>query len=76
MANYDEIGSSFAEESFTLRTKIVHEYHLQALQESANNGPIYGVLRRCPLLGLAYFDVSTSFPPDIMHDLLEVLSNS
>ena len=32
---------------------------------------IYGVLHRCPLLDLPYFDVSTAFPPDIMHDLVE-----
>ncbi|XP_047132582.1 uncharacterized protein LOC124811271 [Hydra vulgaris] len=32
---------------------------------------VYGVDKRCPLLDLPYFNVLQSFPPDIMHDMLE-----
>jgi len=54
-----------------LRTKEVHDYHLQALQTDAKNGPVYGVMHRCPLLDLPYIDLNETFVPDIMDDLLE-----
>ena len=71
MANHDEIGQSFNEEHYHVRSKAVHAYHLEALQSSVANGPIYGVMHRCPLLDVSYFDVTTAFVPDIMHDILE-----
>ena len=71
MANHDEIGSSFSESNFTLRVQSVHAYHLEALESNVANGPVYGVLHKCPLLALPYFDVTTAFAPDLMHDLLE-----
>ena len=71
MANYDEIGTSFREDSFQIRDKTVHAYHLEALDANVDNGPVYGVLSRCPLFDLAYVDVTCTFVPDIMHDLLE-----
>jgi len=71
MANYDEIGTCFSGDKFCLRTRTVHEYHLAALQAHTNNGSVYGVLHRCPFLDLSYFDVTQSFVPDLMHDLLE-----
>jgi len=71
MANYDEIGTKLTEASFVVRNKEVHTYHLDALQSNAANGPVYGVLNRCPFLDLPYFDVTKAFVPDIMHDMLE-----
>lgn len=71
MASYDEIGVSFREDNYVIRNKEVHAYHLEALRASEANGPVYGVISKCPLLDLNYFDVSSVFAPDIMHDLLE-----
>ena len=71
MANYDEISLSYLEDKFCIRSKAVHEYHLQALEANAANGPVYGVLNRCPLLDLPYVDITQVFVPDIMHDLME-----
>ena len=71
MANYDEIGTSFSDDKFCLRTKTVHNYHLAALESHASNASVYGVLHRCQLLDLSYFDVTQGFVPDIMHDVLE-----
>jgi hypothetical protein len=34
MASRDEIGSSFQEDNFRLRSKNVHQYHIEALQEN------------------------------------------
>jgi hypothetical protein len=42
---------------------------LESLQASQQNQT--GVTHRCPLLSLPYFDVTTSFQPDIMHDIVE-----
>ena len=44
---------------------------MEALRVDEANGPLYGVLHRCPLLDLDYFDVTRVFVPDIMHDSLE-----
>lgn len=59
------------DEVFTLRTKDIHEDHVRILEK--NNLPSYfGVKSRCILSKhLSYFDVTTGFPPDIVHDLFE-----
>lgn len=58
-------------EVFTLRTKDIHADHLRILEE--NKLPsYYGVKSKCILSKhLLYFDVTTGFPPDIVHDLFE-----
>ena len=71
MCNWDEMGKSFTESGFTIRNKAVHEYHLDALSVNEDNGPVYGVLHRCPLLDVSGFDLTTALVPDIMHDLIE-----
>lgn len=45
----------------------MHAYHLEALQSSVANG----VMHRCPLLDVSYFDLTTAFMLDIMHGILE-----
>lgn len=58
-------------EVFTLRTKDIHAEHLRVLEEN-NLASYYGVKSRCILSKhLSYFDVTTGFPPDIVHDLFE-----
>ena len=72
MALHSEIGHKFCEEAFTPRTSLLHQYHLSALSQNptiAKN--TYGVVSTCPFTELDYFDVTQSFPPDIMHDILE-----
>ena len=71
MAHYDDINDKISEKDFVIRTPEVYEHHLNALHENEDNGPTYGVLRECPLSKLPYFQTVLSFPPDIMHDLLE-----
>ena len=57
---------------FTLRTKDIHADHLRILKE--NKLPnYYGVKSNCVLSKhLSYFDVTTGFPPDILHYLKEL----
>lgn len=59
------------EEEFSLCTKEVHMYHLQAVEEDDTNIPIYGVRGPCALNSVETFEVSKCLPPDVMHDLLE-----
>lgn len=56
---------------FTLRTKDIHADHLRIIEE--NELPnYYGVKSKCILSKhLEYFDTTTGFPPDIVHDLFE-----
>lgn len=58
-------------EVFTLRTKDIHADHLRIIEE--NKLPsYYGVKSKCILSKhLSHFDVTTGFPPDVVHDLFE-----
>ena len=56
----------------TIRTNEMHYYHLAAISGPGHIfSSVYVVVKRCPLLDLPYFNVLQSFPPDIMHDMLE-----
>lgn len=58
-------------ECFCLRTKEIHEEHLRQLQDNGLEN-YYGVKKQCTLSKhLSYFDVTSGFPPDIVHDLFE-----
>lgn len=57
--------------AFTLRTKDTHSDHLKVLEENDMLN-YYGVKSQCILSKrLSYFDVTTGFPPDIVHNLFE-----
>ena len=71
MIDHDSIGECFNEEELTIRSKEVHAYHQEAIAACEANKRIYGVYHSCALQELSYFEVTCSFPPDIMHDLLE-----
>ncbi len=71
MIDHADISTCFDESQCTLRCKNNYDYHLQAVEENAANANIYGVRKACALQSLPLFDVITSFPPDIMHDLME-----
>lgn len=54
-----------------MRTRDIHANHLRVIEE--NKLPnYYGVKSKCILSKhLSYFDVTSGFPPDIVHDLFE-----
>lgn len=61
-----------SERDFTLRTKAIHSYHLEALAGNPQNAGVYGVKGTCAFSdGLQDFDVTQRLPHDVMHDLLE-----
>ncbi len=71
MATHGDIKRCFKESDFVLRTADVHRYHLECVKENPDTKAIYGVTGGCPFDKLDYFDVTTSLPPDVMHDFLE-----
>lgn len=57
---------------FSLRFKESHNEHVKSPKESGK--PCVGVKRACVLTeNLSRFDVTTGYPPDILHDLFEGL---
>nr|XP_047126945.1 uncharacterized protein LOC124808022 [Hydra vulgaris] len=72
MTSYTNKNNIFSELDATLRTDEIHQYHLAAIYGQGQiSSSMYGVERCCPFLDLSYFKVMQSFPPDIMHDMLE-----
>ncbi len=71
MATHGDIKRCFKESDFVLRTADVYRYHLECVKENLDTKAIYGVTGGCPFDKLDYFDVTTSLPPDVMHDFLE-----
>lgn len=62
-----EVGAG----GFSLRTEEIHTNHLKTLEENSLNN-CYGVKTKCVLSEkLTTFNVTCSFPPDIVHDLFE-----
>ena len=62
-----EVGAG----AFCLRTEEIHTNHLKTLEENSLNN-CFGVKRKCVLSKkLTTFNVSSGFPPDIVHDLFE-----
>ena len=59
------------ESKFRLRTPLMHELHLQAIEQDRFLIRTYGVVSKCSLSDLVGFSPATAFPPDIMHDCLE-----
>ncbi|XP_065650284.1 uncharacterized protein LOC136078439 [Hydra vulgaris] len=55
-----------------IRTHEMYLYHLEAILGPGKiSSSMYGVERGCPFLDLPYFNISQSFPTDIMHDAME-----
>ncbi|XP_026114794.1 uncharacterized protein LOC113093153 isoform X1 [Carassius auratus] len=62
-----DVGSG----TFSLRTEESHARHLKTLEEESL-ASCFGVKKTCVLSEkLAHFNVTTGFPPDIVHDLFE-----
>ncbi len=70
MLQYENKEKLLQESSLVLRTETMHTYHLQGVTAGIS-ASTYGVDKRCPFLDLPYFRLIESFPPDLMHDLLE-----
>lgn len=74
MATHSEINHKFQKNSFVLRTTEVHKYHLQCVQHNKENAAFYGEYGTSSFDILGYYDVTKSLPPDVMHDMLGVVS--
>lgn len=72
LADYSEISTKFVQNDFKLRTADMQSYHVHAVEVNVQNATVYGVKGPCSFAQhLHQFDVTKSFPHDIMHDLLE-----
>ena len=71
MATHKDIKQMFREEDFLLRTLDIHRQHLQRVELCPDDKATYGVNGPSPFTDLDYFDTTTAFPPDVMHDVLE-----
>ena len=65
----DEKEQLLREADTTIRTESMRCYHVGA--QLAKDPRLYDVENKCPFVDLPYFKVTSSFPPDVMHDLLE-----
>lgn len=64
---HKEVGAG----GFSLRTEEIHKNHLKTLEENSLNN-YHGVKSKCALSEkLTTFNVTSGFPPDIVHDLFE-----
>lgn len=77
MILHSELASVHSERDCVIKEKASHDYHLESiLQNPEILKSTYGVTLKCPVESLQYFSDVGSFPPDIMHDILEgVLPN-
>ena len=71
MCHYDDISEKLTEDKFILRTPTNHQHHLECIMQDATSSSLYGVTGTCPFSILPNFEVTNSFPPDVMHDFLE-----
>lgn len=67
LCHHRDIGNKTEESECILRTPDTHRRHLQV----PDGKSLYGVTGRCPFDKLPHFEVTESFPPDLMHDILE-----
>ena len=68
---YNDLLIKHNESKFRLRTPLLHELHLQAIEQNHSLIRAYGVVSKCSLSDLVRFSPVTAFLPDIMHDCLE-----
>nr|XP_004207466.3 uncharacterized protein LOC101237831 [Hydra vulgaris] len=73
MVSFRFLSDVHSESSCQLRTIDLHKYHVQQVKTDKSLGAVYGVLSRCSLSSLQYFNAIECFPPDFMHDGLEGL---
>ncbi|XP_058887311.1 uncharacterized protein LOC131738084 [Acipenser ruthenus] len=72
MILHEEISDKYSEDDLIIRASDAHRSHLHSREVNAEVASIaYGVVAECTFEQLPYFDTTTSFPPDVMHDILE-----
>jgi len=75
MTDFDEMQMKIVEEDFLLRSKELHDYHLNNIEQDEdlyqNFSKEYGTNKRSILLDSPYFDVTEQLPQDVMHVILE-----
>jgi len=75
MADFESMQTLFTEEDFDLRSKEMHEYHLEQLHNNPelynHYSKEYGVVKRSILMDAPYFNVTKQLPQDVMHVILE-----
>ena len=71
MAHYDEREEFQSNSQIRWRTEQMHIDYIQAVLHHDIDPTVYGVEHRHALVDLPNFSVTSSFPPDIMHDILE-----
>ncbi|XP_049341205.1 uncharacterized protein LOC111192620 isoform X1 [Astyanax mexicanus] len=67
MCHHDKMHNAIDEASCIRRTSDDHKSHLAV----ENSKSLYGVAGHCPFEKIPHFEVTESFPPDLMHDVLE-----
>ena len=71
MTHYDEREEFQSNSQIRWLTEQMHIDHVQAVLHHDIDPSVYGVEHRCALADLPYLSVTSFFPPDIMHDILE-----
>ena len=75
MTDFDEMQLNFVEEDFMLRSKELHDYHPNNIEQNEDLhqhfSKEYGINKRGILLDAPYFDVTEQLPQDLMHVILE-----
>ena len=67
LCHHSDTGNKTEESECILRTPDTHHRHLQV----PDGRSLYGLTGSCPFDKPPYFEVTESFPPDLMHDILE-----
>jgi hypothetical protein len=73
LAPYKSLSKFLTEENCVLRTAKVHASHLEAIMQDKTLVKTNGVNNTCVFDSTAFFSVTESLPPDVMHDVLEGL---
>lgn len=74
LASVKDMQDKFSEEDFTPRTADVYQKQLKLLEDHGFAQEVIqetGIKDKCIFSELPYFNVTSGFPPDIGHDLLE-----
>ena len=75
MTDFDEMQLNFVEEDFLLRSKELHDYLPNNIEQNEDLHQHFskecGINKRGILLDAPYFDVTEQLPQDLMHVILE-----
>ncbi|KAJ8018245.1 hypothetical protein HOLleu_43866 [Holothuria leucospilota] len=69
----NDLKNHFRSDTVTLTTVNVYDQQAQAVAENPGLSSVYGIKKASILNQLSYFHVENGLPPDLAHDLLEVV---